>query len=234
MQLGVPSIPVLNSDIWLTAVGNSQYWQYVSKTVTLYGGALESITLDGNSFVTTNSNGSTTTSVPYGTHTYKGSVSGESFTRTVAKDTTKVYARPEKSLYWFGASDYTWSKSKFTYSGESSQISASDSEIVNQTNCVVLNTSNQAYYFYYSCNTLKSVTTSNTIHIYTDSSNANCFFYPSSDFVNNGNIGRITEQGNTSQKGYIHKYGNPTSNGNAYITLLCETNKVTFYAVWIE
>lgn len=93
---------VLNSDIWVSGVGNSPYWRQVSKTVTLYGGALENITLDDNTLVTTNSDGSVTTSVPYGTHTYKGSVSGQSFSREVTKDTTEVKVMPEGALYWYG------------------------------------------------------------------------------------------------------------------------------------
>lgn len=88
--------------MWVDTIGNSTYWRQVSKTVTLYGGASESITVDGNTLVTTNSDGSVTTPVPYGTHTYKGSVSGNSFTRTVTKDTTVVYVMPDGALYWYG------------------------------------------------------------------------------------------------------------------------------------
>ena len=93
---------VLNSDLWVDAIGNSTYWRQVSKTVTLHGGASESITVDGNTLVTTNSDGSVTTSVPYGTHDYTGVISSQSFSRTVGKDTTDVYVMPEGALYWYG------------------------------------------------------------------------------------------------------------------------------------
>ena len=91
---------MLNSDMWVEAIGNSTHWRQAPKTVTLYGGVLEKITLDGNTLVTTNSDGSVTTSVPYGTHTSSVSMSGQSFTRTVTSSTTEVYAMPEGALYW--------------------------------------------------------------------------------------------------------------------------------------
>ena len=98
---------VLNSDLWKQKIKASQYWTlvYASKTVTVYGGAYETITIDGyyGSF-TTNEDGSVSHVVPVDTITLTGSVSGQSFERTVTSETTEVYAMPEGSLYWYGNS----------------------------------------------------------------------------------------------------------------------------------
>ena len=40
--------------------------------------------------------------MPLGELTLTGSISEQSFTRTVASDTTDVYVMPEGSLYWYG------------------------------------------------------------------------------------------------------------------------------------
>lgn len=77
---------------------------YATKTVTVYGGAYETITIDGyygGSF-TTNANGSVSHVVPIDTITLTGSASGKSFERTVTSDTTEVYVMPRNSLYWYG------------------------------------------------------------------------------------------------------------------------------------
>ena len=96
---------VLNSDLWKQKIKASQYWTlvYASKTVTVYGGAYETITIDGyyGSF-TTNADGSVSHVVPIDTITLTGSISGQSFTRTVTSSTTDVYVMPEGSLYWYG------------------------------------------------------------------------------------------------------------------------------------
>ena len=98
---------VLNSDLWKQKIKASQYWSlvYSSKTVTVYGGAYETITIEGyygGSF-TTNADGSVSHVVPMDTITLTGSVSGQSFTRTVTSDTTDVYVMPDGLVpYWFG------------------------------------------------------------------------------------------------------------------------------------
>lgn len=96
---------VLNSDLWKQSIKESQYWSlvYTSKTVTVYGGAYETITIQGygGSF-TTNADGSCSHVIPIDTITLTGSVSGQSFTRTVTQDTTEVYVMPEGALYWYG------------------------------------------------------------------------------------------------------------------------------------
>lgn len=97
---------VLNSDIWVSKIPMSPYWNKVSNiTITLHGGALETITITGlygSPTVTTNSDGNVSYYLPIGTFTFSGSVSGQSFERTVAKDTTDVYVMPEGALYWYG------------------------------------------------------------------------------------------------------------------------------------
>ena len=96
---------ILNSDLWKQKIKASQYWTlvYASKTVMVYGGAYETITIDGyyGSF-TTNADGSVSHVVPIDTITLTGSVSGQSFTRTITSSTTKVYVMPEGALYWYG------------------------------------------------------------------------------------------------------------------------------------
>ena len=107
---------MLNSDSWLSKVRQSQYWQKVAKiSVTIYGGASETITISGlYNFptVTTNSSGSVSYSLIKGTYTFTGNVSGQSFTRTVTNSTTKVYVMPEGALYWYG-NECTWITGKW-------------------------------------------------------------------------------------------------------------------------
>ena len=101
---------ILNSNLWKQKIKASQYWTlvYASKTVTVYGGAYETITIDGyyGSF-TTNADGSVSHVVPIDTITLTGSVSGQSFTRTVTSETTDVKVMPEGALYWYG-NQCTW------------------------------------------------------------------------------------------------------------------------------
>lgn len=95
---------VLNSDLWKQKIKASQYWSLVYTTVyTIHAGALETITIDGvyGSF-TTNSDGNVNHTLPLGELTLHGSVSEQSFTRIITKDTTDVYVMPEGSLYWCG------------------------------------------------------------------------------------------------------------------------------------
>lgn len=95
---------VLNSDIWMSAINSSEYWSLVYTSVyTIHAGALETITIDGygGSF-TTNANGTVNHSLPLGQLTLHGSVSGNSFTRTVTKETTDVKVMPDGALYWYG------------------------------------------------------------------------------------------------------------------------------------
>ena len=139
---------VLNSDLWKQAIKASQYWTlvYASKTVTVYGGAYETITIDGyyGSF-TTGTDGSCSHVVPIDTITLTGSVSGQSFTRTVTSGTTEVKVMPEGALYWYGneCTDKTggWS----IFSGRS-QTASSFGEIVKNTNYIQTNqTTNNIY-----------------------------------------------------------------------------------------
>lgn len=98
---------VLNSDLWKQKIKASQYWTLVYTTVyTIHAGASETITIDGvyGSF-TTNSDGTVNHSLPLGELILTGSVSGQSFTRTVTKDITDVYVMPDGLvLYWYGVS----------------------------------------------------------------------------------------------------------------------------------
>lgn len=97
---------VLNSDLWKQKIKTSQYWSLVYTTVyTIHAGAFETITIDGvyGSF-TTNADGNCTHALPLGELTLTGSVSGQSFTRTVTSETTEVYVMPEGALYWYGGS----------------------------------------------------------------------------------------------------------------------------------
>ena len=89
--------------MWKQKIKTSQYWSLVYTTVyTIHAGVLETITIDGvyGSF-TTNSDGTVNHALPLGELTLTGSISGQSFTRTVTKDTTDVYVMPEGALYWY-------------------------------------------------------------------------------------------------------------------------------------
>lgn len=97
---------ILNSDLWLSKLRQSPYWKQVANiSVTIYGGALETITISGlynSPTVTTNSDGSVSYSLIKGTYTFTGGVSGQSFSRVVTNSTTTVYVMPEGSIYWYG------------------------------------------------------------------------------------------------------------------------------------
>lgn len=84
----------------------SPYWDKVSNiAVIVHGAASETITITGlygSPTITTNSDGNVNYYLPIGTFTFSGAISGQSFTRTVSKDTTEVYAMPEGALYWYG------------------------------------------------------------------------------------------------------------------------------------
>ena len=101
---------VLNSDSWKQSIKASEYWSlvYASKVVTVYGAVDETITIDGyyGSF-TTGTNGSCSHVVPIDTITLTGSVSGQSFTRTVTSETTEVYVMTEGALYWYGTLNHS-------------------------------------------------------------------------------------------------------------------------------
>ena len=96
---------VLNSDLWFNKCLESQYSDKVFKDIrTIHAGAYETITMSfTNRTITTNSDGNVNFPIPNGTYTFTGSVSGESFTRTVASDTKDVYVMPEGALYWYGS-----------------------------------------------------------------------------------------------------------------------------------
>ena len=97
---------VLNNNSWKQSIKNSQYWSLVceTKTVIVYGAASETITIEGyyGSF-STGPDGSCSHVMPIDTITLTGSVSGQSFTRTITKDTSEVMVMPEGLiLYWYG------------------------------------------------------------------------------------------------------------------------------------
>ena len=95
---------VLNSDIWFNKCLESQYYDKVFKDVRMiHAGAYETIAMSfTNRTITTNSDGNVNYPIPNGTYTFTGSVSGQSFTRTITSDTTDVWAMPEGALYWYG------------------------------------------------------------------------------------------------------------------------------------
>lgn len=125
---------VLNSDLWKQKIKASQYWSLVYTTVyTVHAGALETITIDGvyGSF-TTNSDGTVNHALPLGELTLHGSVSEQSFERTVTNDTTEVYVMPTGSLYWYGN---TGSWSTYAY-GKTSSYTKKLPSITKNTNSI--------------------------------------------------------------------------------------------------
>lgn len=77
----------------------------VYQTVTVYGGRNENITLDGTLLCTTSDDKygkAENISIPQGTHTISGAISGKSYTVTVDSSTTTVLCMPQYSLYWYG------------------------------------------------------------------------------------------------------------------------------------
>lgn len=80
--------------------------------VTVYGAANEVVTITSdnrtNITVTTNMNGEAKTIIPdvgedKENIKLKGSISGKTFDQVINYNTTEVYARPEHSVYWYGA-----------------------------------------------------------------------------------------------------------------------------------
>lgn len=92
---------ILNSDLWVTKISSSSYWDLVYPVVTVHSSASATITVAGKSF-TSDATGNTQHSMPWGTFSISDSVSGQSFERTITKETTDVYAMPESALYWYG------------------------------------------------------------------------------------------------------------------------------------
>lgn len=134
---------VLNSDLWLPKLRQSPYWKQVAKiSVTIYGGASETITISGlynSPTVTTNSSGSVSYSLIKGTYTFTGGVSGQSFSRTITSDTTNVYAMPEGALYWYG-NECTWITGGYkTHVPNSSDALNTVKDVVVNTNNVFIN-----------------------------------------------------------------------------------------------
>lgn len=73
------------------------------KLVTVYGGALETITSDGAEICTTDANGEGTAVLNVGqTYTLVGGVSGYEKTVTVQSSTNSIKVMPEGALYWYG------------------------------------------------------------------------------------------------------------------------------------
>lgn len=70
--------------------------------------------------------------VPIGEITFTGSISGQSFERTVTCNTTKVYVMPESAIYWYG-NQCAWVTGGWTETYHSSYPA---SNIVLETNCM--------------------------------------------------------------------------------------------------
>lgn len=98
---------VLNSDLWVSSLSSSAYWNLVYPSVTVHSSASATITVAGKTF-TSDASGNTQHSMPWGTFSISDSVSGQSFECTIGRDTTDVYVMPKHALYWYG-----WKKCDF-------------------------------------------------------------------------------------------------------------------------
>lgn len=97
---------VLNSDLWVSAISSSSYWDLIYPSVTVHSSASATITVAGKSF-TSDVSGNTIHSMPWGTFSIYDSVSGQSFECTIKRDTSDVYVMPSGVLYWYG-NECTW------------------------------------------------------------------------------------------------------------------------------
>lgn len=69
--------------------------------ITAHSSASATISFNGKSF-TSDVSGNTSKVIPWGTFTFSDSVSGQSFERTIDRNTTDLYVMPEGALYWYG------------------------------------------------------------------------------------------------------------------------------------
>lgn len=90
-----------NSDLWVSAISSSSYWDLIYPSVTVHSSASATITVAGKTF-TSDASGNTQHSMPWGTFNISDSVSGQSFECTIDRDTSDVYIMPEGALYWYG------------------------------------------------------------------------------------------------------------------------------------
>lgn len=83
---------------------NGAWKKCVSKaTITIYGGASESVTYSGpdSGTITLNSSGVGTKEVTSGSYTFRAALSGRTSTNTVTGNTS-IYLRPTNFIYWYG------------------------------------------------------------------------------------------------------------------------------------
>lgn len=83
---------------------NGAWKKCVSKaTITIYGGASESVTYSGpdSGTITLNSSGVGTKEVTSGSYTFRAAISGRTSTNTVTGNTS-IYLRPVHFIYWYG------------------------------------------------------------------------------------------------------------------------------------
>ena len=92
---------VLNSDLWVSAISSSNYYELVYSPIIVHSSASATISFNGKSF-TSDASGNTSKVIPWGTFTFSDSVSGQSYERTIDKNTTDLYIMPEGALYWYG------------------------------------------------------------------------------------------------------------------------------------
>ena len=85
----------------MSKISSSSYWDLIYPSVTVHSSASATITVAGKSF-TSDVSGNTQHSMPWGTFSISDSVSGQSYERTIDRNTTDVYVMPEGALYWYG------------------------------------------------------------------------------------------------------------------------------------
>lgn len=122
---------VLNSDLWVQKISSSDYYESIYDPITVHSSASATISFNGKTF-TSDASGNTTKVIPWGTFTFSDSVSGQSFERTIDKNTTDLYVMPEGALYWYGneCKDVTGGWTAVSTSG-------SDSVLLNTNNMVI-------------------------------------------------------------------------------------------------
>lgn len=91
------------SSIWVKTGGA---WKEAGGMVTLpvYGAANETVTYSGaaSGTVTLDGNGGGYVELTFGTYTFYGGISGFSATVAVDKNTTAIFVRPARIIYWYG------------------------------------------------------------------------------------------------------------------------------------
>ena len=92
---------MLNNDVWISKISSSSYWDLFYPSIIVHSSASATITVAGKTFIS-DASGITQHSMPWGTISISDSVSGQSFERTIDRETTDVYVMPEGTLYWYG------------------------------------------------------------------------------------------------------------------------------------